>query len=120
MVAVLTKPKKWSMLIISRQHSEGGFSFPTSQDSKLLGSCTGAFAAAAVSCSKDLVQLIPAAVHATVIALHTGLRSGQEALSIDGNTSSSRFSMVVLGVPENRVVSLLESFNSRNVSFSRI
>ncbi|KAF2464727.1 polyketide synthetase [Lindgomyces ingoldianus] len=101
------------MLIACRQHSEGGLSFPTGQDSKLVGFCTGAFAAAAVSSSKDLVRLIPAAVHATVIALHTGLRSGQEAPLIDGNTSP-RCSMVILGVCENEVVSLLERFNSRD------
>ncbi|KAF1952293.1 polyketide synthetase [Byssothecium circinans] len=95
------------------QHSEGGFAFPTSQDSKLVGFCTGAFAAAAISSSQDLVQLIPAAVHATVVALHTGLRSEQENLTVDGS-SSSRCSMVVLGASENEIASLLERFNSRN------
>lgn len=107
------------MLIVSRQHSDGKLSFPTAQDSQLLGFCTGCFAAAAVSSSQDLVQLIPAAVHATVIALHTGLRAAHMALSIDGKTSSSEWSMFVFGVSGKDGACLLERFNSRNVAFSR-
>ncbi|KAI1378719.1 polyketide synthetase [Hypoxylon crocopeplum] len=95
-------------------HSEGKLSYPTTQDSQLLGLCTGALAAAVISSSQDLIHLIPAAVHATVVALHTGLRAAQEALSIDGNISSSRCSMAVLGVSRNEVASSIERFNSRN------
>lgn len=108
--------KTSSQLIICRQHSEGGFSYPTSQHSKLLGLCTGTFAAAAISCSQDLVQLIPAAVHAVVVALHTGLRSQQESLSVDSKTLPPQYSMVVLGASESEIVPLLERFNLRNVS----
>lgn len=61
------------------------------------------------------MQLIPAAVHVMVVALHTGLRAAQEGQSISGNTSSSRCSMVVIGVSEIEVASLLERFNSRKV-----
>ncbi|TWU71000.1 t1pks [Metarhizium rileyi] len=95
------------------QHSEGQLSFPTPQDSMLLGFCTGSFAAAAVSSSRDLVSFIPAAVHAVVVALYTGLRAAREAQSIHGNVSS-RWSLFVLGVSGDHMTSLLESFNSRN------
>ena len=119
MVTISTRSETRALLILNRQHSEGRLSFPTAQDSQLLGFCTGAFAAAAISSSQDLVQLIPAAVHATVISLHTGLRSAQEALSIDSSISSSQCSIFVRGVSRDDVVVLLERFNSKNVSLFR-
>lgn len=103
-------------LTATRQHSEGRLPFPTDRDSKLLGLCTGALAAAAVSSSHDLTELISAAVHATVIALHTGLRSAEEVMSMDGNNSLSQFSMFVRGISGNEAISLVERFNSRGVS----
>ena len=106
------------MLTVNRQHSDGKLSFPNATDSQLLGFCTGAFAAAAVSSSQDLVQLIPAAVHATVVALYIGLRAAGVALSIDGNTSPSRWSMIVSGLSAKEGTYLLGRFNARNVIFS--
>ncbi|EFY96165.1 polyketide synthase for naphthopyrone YWA1 [Metarhizium robertsii ARSEF 23] len=96
------------------QHSERKLSFPTPQDSVLLGFCTGSLAAAAVSSSQDLVSFIPAAVHAVVVALYTGLRAAQEAQSIHGNASSP-WSLLVLGISGDQMTTILEGFNSRNV-----
>lgn len=114
------------MLTVSRQHSDGQLSYPTAQDSQLLGFCTGALAAAAVSSSQDLNQLVPAAVHAIVVALHTGLRAAHVALSIDGNTSptvTTPWSMVVCpqtgggGAAANNLAGVLERFNLQKVTF---
>lgn len=68
------------------------------------------------------MQLIPAGVHAVVVALHTGLRSAQEAQSMDINkvVSSSSHSMALLGVSETEVGPLLERFNSQIVRPPRI
>lgn len=101
-------------LTVGRQHSDRKLSFPTPQDSVLLGFCTGSLAAAAVSSSQDLVSFIPAAVHAVVVALYTGLRAAQEAQSIHGNASSP-WSLLVLGVSGDQMTTILEGFNSRNV-----
>ncbi|KFG86075.1 hypothetical protein MANI_004812 [Metarhizium anisopliae] len=100
-------------LTVGRQHSERKLSFPTPQDSVLLGFCTGSLAAAAVSSSQDLVSFIPAAVHAVVVALYTGLRAAQEPQSIHGNASSSWF-LLVLGIAGDHMTTILEGFNSRN------
>lgn len=99
---------------VGRQHSERKLSFPTPQDSVLLGFCTGSLAAAAISSSQDLVSIIPAAVHAVVVVLYTGLQAAQEAQSIHGNASSP-WSLLVLGVSGDQMTTILEGFNSRNV-----
>jgi len=86
-----------------------------------MGLCTGALAAAAISSTQELMQLIPVAVHATVIALHLGLRAAQEAQSVTGFSSSSWASMVVVGVPQSDVATALQRFNSEKVlSMTRV
>lgn len=39
----------------------------------MVGLCTGTFAAAAVSCSRSVTDLIPVAIEATVTAFRTGM-----------------------------------------------
>lgn len=103
------------IVTINRRHADGNLTYPTAQDSRLFGLCTGALAAAAVSSSQDLIQLIPAAVHATVVALHTGLRAEHEALATRENNSASRWSMVVQGVSKDELTRILDLFNIRKV-----
>lgn len=43
------------------------------QDSRVVGLCTGAFAAAAVSCSSSIPDLVPNAVDAVITAFRTGM-----------------------------------------------
>ncbi|KAJ3493731.1 hypothetical protein NLG97_g4549 [Lecanicillium saksenae] len=99
-------------------HSEGNLPFPTSQNSQVLGLCTGAIAAAVVSTSENLDQLIPAAIHSIVVALHTGLRASQEATSIVGCCTapsspgySAQYAMFIAGMSADDMSLLLKSLN---------
>lgn len=81
----------------------------------MLGLCTGSLAAAAVSLSNNLQELVPHAVHAVVIALHTGLASTNVAQSIVGEASAKPWSMVVVGCTLETATRLLDRFNSSKV-----
>lgn len=89
--------------------------YPTSENTHLLGIGIGALAAAAISTSEDLIDLIPAAVHAIVVALHTGLRADQEAQSIQGLESSGSWAMGITGISIEETNQILERFNFANV-----
>lgn len=58
-----------------RYYGEGSRPYPRADRSYLLGICTGSFAAAAVSTSQTLSELVPAGVEAVLVAFRTGLRS---------------------------------------------
>ena len=60
--------------------------YPKAATSCVIGICSGALAAAAVSSSTTFSNLLPAAVHSVVISFRTGLRSAEAGLKI----SSSR------------------------------
>lgn len=99
-----------------RRHSYSKQTFPSTQNSQLLGFCTGAFAAAAVSSSRDVDELIPAGVHAAVVALHTGLYATEVAQSAGGANSAAPWSMIVQDASRNDVAQALERFNARKAS----
>lgn len=80
-----------------------------------VGFCTGGLAAAAVSASRDLGELVKAGVYAAVVALHTGLRATQVARSIVGPHSASPWSMHVRGASRDDIEPLLERFHQRKV-----
>ncbi|KAI9712188.1 MAG: Type I Iterative PKS [Chrysothrix sp. TS-e1954] len=63
------------------------YSFDTS---RVLGLCTGTLAAAAVSCSRDTLELIPAAVDAVVIAFRVGLLVADVAHRLEPLHTSER------------------------------
>ncbi|KAI1780725.1 polyketide synthase [Hypoxylon cercidicola] len=46
--------------------------YPSAEDARVLGLCTGALAAAAISCSRSTLDLVPVAVDAVVAAFRTG------------------------------------------------
>ncbi|GIZ44770.1 hypothetical protein CKM354_000795900 [Cercospora kikuchii] len=94
-------------------HSEGRNTYPTASNSRLVGFCTGGLAAAAVSASRDLGELVKAGVYAAVVALHTGLRATQVARSIVGPHSASPWSMHVRGASRDDIEPLLERFHQR-------
>ena len=56
-----------------RYYGEGSRPFPSADNTYLVGICTGSFAAAAISTSQTLSELIPAGVEAVLVAFRTGL-----------------------------------------------
>lgn len=58
-----------------RYFTEGSRSFPPPPNTYVIGPCTGGFAAAALSCSKTLPDLVSNGVAAVLAAFRTALKS---------------------------------------------
>lgn len=105
------------VLTSSRIHSEGGLEYPTASDTHLLGLCTGAFAAAAVSCSRSLVELLPIAVQTVLVAFRTGLCASRIGNCIEPTATGSReWSILVPGMDSQTVEDSLAKFSATKVS----
>ena len=64
------------------------WSYPKAANSCVIGICSGALAAAAISSSTTFSNLVPAAVHSVVISFRTGLRSAEAGLTISSSKGS--------------------------------
>lgn len=85
--------------------------YPSSRDSRLLGLCTGALAAAAVSCAQNVVELLPLAVSSVLVAFRTGVSAasaGQRATRAGQSGSQSgvarSWSLVAAGQAASQAV----------------
>ena len=68
-------------------------------NARILGLCTGALAAAAVSCSRRTLELIPMAVDAVIIAFRTGMHVVDVAQRVESSDASDRsWSIVIPGL----------------------
>lgn len=59
------------------------FQYPDTDNNRILGLCTGAFAAAAVSSSRNTLDLIPLGVEAVIVAFKTGVHVSDLAQRIE-------------------------------------
>lgn len=85
--------------------------YPTPENTIILGLCTGSFAAAAVSASQSIAELIPAGIEAVIHAFRTGLHSFKLQRDLEMSPSSTRKSWsAVVGLPEQRAADLIESY----------
>ncbi|KAH8585531.1 hypothetical protein B0O99DRAFT_154018 [Bisporella sp. PMI_857] len=73
--------------------SEVDPSYYSAYNSRILGLCTGALVAAAVSCSRNTLELIPLAIDAVVVAFRTGLRVTDAARRVE--PSDKTWSIIV-------------------------
>ncbi|KAI4192426.1 MAG: hypothetical protein LQ346_004317 [Caloplaca aetnensis] len=75
---------------VDSRHGYGG------DTARVLGLCTGALAAAAVSCSQSTLDLVPLAVCAVKVAFRTGMHATDVAQRLEpSSTSSHSWSMIV-------------------------
>ena len=83
-----------------------------------MGICTGSFAAAAISTSQTVSELIPAGVEAVLVAFRTGLRSLELRNEIERSIPeiSSSWS-VVISAQEEKAIQIIEEFSSAKVCF---
>lgn len=82
----------------------------------VLGLCTGSLAAAAISTSSSIFELVPAAVEAVLIAFRTGLRSIEVRDEIDqGSQSASPVWSVIVGMEESQALTELDAFSAEKV-----
>ena len=67
-------------------------------NARVLGLCTGALAAAAISCSESTLGLVPLAILAIKVAFRVGLHAVDAARRIAPDASNPSWSMIVPGV----------------------
>lgn len=100
-------------------YGRAGRLFPSPDDTYCLGICAGSFAAASISCSRTLVELIPAAIEAAIVAFRTALASFIMRTDIAGNDlkQDSNWSVIVAG-EEDQLQSTIDIFAAEEVSDS--
>ncbi|RDW58256.1 hypothetical protein BP6252_13667 [Coleophoma cylindrospora] len=73
--------------------------------SGVVGLCTGALAAAAISCSHSMLDLVPLAVDAVVVAFRTGTQVSEVAHRVAGRPAAGQsWSMIVAGASSDAAV----------------
>jgi len=105
-------------LTFDSQHGKSGRAYPQPSNTYLLGLCTGALAAAAVSSCKTLSELLPVAVQAVVVAFRLGLLVVEVGKRIDPQ-SSSTWSLIFPGLSPSAVAVALKDFSEAKVSLSQ-
>ncbi|KAI5463837.1 hypothetical protein BGZ63DRAFT_423145 [Mariannaea sp. PMI_226] len=92
-------------------YSRDGRQYPTPQDTYCLGVCAGSFAAAAISCSHSLTELIPLAVEVAIVAFRTSLRSLNTRCDIVGSDQHGKGSWsVVVSGKESAIQQKIETY----------
>ena len=94
-------------------HEDSQFQYPDADNDRILGLCTGALAATAVSCSRSTLDLIPLGVEAVIVAFRTGVYVSDVAQRIEPPKESDQsWSMIVSGSAATEVV---ETFCEQSV-----
>ncbi|KAI9742330.1 MAG: hypothetical protein M1818_003863 [Claussenomyces sp. TS43310] len=91
--------------------------YPNAADSYVIGTCTGGFAAAAISSSKTIAELIPAGIEAVLIALRFGICAleAKNRLSISESERAS-WSAIVGDITEEKASELIVDYcQSQNI-----
>ena len=81
-----------------------------------MGLCTGSFAAAAISTSQTVAELLPAAVEAVLVAFRTGLRSFEARSDIEPRSVAPPIWSVIVGMQEEQASAILDAFSKANVN----
>ncbi|CAL5871299.1 uncharacterized protein PFLUO_LOCUS5549 [Penicillium psychrofluorescens] len=92
-----------------------GHMYPSGSDSCIVGLCTGQLAAAAVSSSKTVGELLPVGVETVVLALRLGMSVAKVQQSLERNKSfSPSWSVLVSGLREPEAQELIQKFSKAN------
>ncbi|GAB1312815.1 fusarubin cluster-polyketide synthase [Madurella fahalii] len=79
----------------------------------VLGLCTGAFAAAAVSSSRSTLDLVPKAVNAVIVAFRTGMRVADVATRVASASESNQNWSII--VPGSKAYESVDKFNEQTI-----
>ncbi|RDW76453.1 uncharacterized protein DSM5745_06445 [Aspergillus mulundensis] len=86
--------------------------YPSFQETRLVGLCTGLLSAAAVGCCRTLTELIPLAAHTVLVAFRIGLCVSEVRDRIDPwNKNQAPWSVLIAGLQGDTAVPLLARFN---------
>jgi hypothetical protein len=89
-------------------------------DTRIVGICTGLLAAAAISTSKSLAELIPKAVDTVLLAFRIGLHAESMSDTIVGHDKSAKSWSLVLGMREDDASAAISSFLQAKVRVDQI
>lgn len=109
---------KQQKLTLGRYYGEGSRRYPHGSNSHAIGLCTGSFAAAAISVSQTISELIPAAIEAVLVAFRTGLRSFEARNDIEHRSLASPVWSMIVGMQEEQACAALHAFSKTKVSTS--
>lgn len=101
------------MLTSVRYYSEGSRRYPHSSTSYAVGLCTGSFAAAAISTSQTVAELLPAAIEAVLVAFRTGLGSFEARNDIEPRSVVPPIWPVIVGMQEEQAAAILDVNSQR-------
>ena len=97
-------------------HEDSKFQYPDPDNDRVLGLCTGALAAAAVSCSRSTLDLVPLGVEAVIVAFRTGVHVSDVAQRIEPLLDfDESWSIVVAG---SAAAGIVEDFCEQSVRLS--
>lgn len=114
--STLHKIKLSSVLTFHSHYGDRGEIYPLASDSYIVGLCTGLLASAAISSSRTMGELIPAAVETVTVALRVGLFVQKTRDLIDCNQGKTQsWSMVISGSDEKETDALLNEFSRQKV-----
>lgn len=114
-------PRIKPRLIISSYYGDEGQVYPLGSDSHVIGLCTGLLAAAAVSSSRTVGELIPVAIEVVVTALRLGL-CALKVRDLVGQyeAQSQSWSAVISGLHEDQALVAIREFSKRKVSLASL
>ncbi|PWY86434.1 ketoacyl-synt-domain-containing protein [Aspergillus sclerotioniger CBS 115572] len=94
-----------------------GHIYPTSTNSQLVGLCTGLLSCTAVSCSRNVGELVPAAVESVVVALRLGICVLRVRELVDSDDSKSTcWSALISGISEAGATSLIDEYSTKKAT----
>ncbi|KAL4789091.1 beta-ketoacyl synthase [Aspergillus venezuelensis] len=101
--------------LFMRQFDDPSVPYPQFNDSYVLGVCTGSLAAAAISCSSSLSELLPIAVQTVLVAFRLGLcaQEVRDRLEISEANRTRPWS-VVSDVSPDEVTAAIEMLSKEN------
>ncbi|KAK1147826.1 Type I Iterative Polyketide synthase (PKS) [Aspergillus melleus] len=94
------------------KHLEDGSSPYPTDHTYVIGACTGCFAAAAISTSRTLTELVPAAVEAVLVALQTAVRALTLRDDLIGHDEEHKAWSALVAVNEAVAEELVQKFNT--------
>ena len=103
--------------MIPSYYEEAGRQYPSPSQVYLVGLCTGTLAAAAISSSTSLSELLPAAVHTVQVAFRLGL-CGQELrdrIHTPDPSAGQEWSAVFFGLDEASAAAAISEFSNLKV-----
>ncbi|CAG8050114.1 unnamed protein product [Penicillium salamii] len=92
-----------------------GHAYPRGNENFIVGLCTGQLAAAAVSSSRTVGELIPVGVETVVLALRLGTCVLKVQELVEPSKSASSWSVLVSGMRESEAQDLIQQYAKKNV-----